>query len=105
MKIMTQIQHVNAANLAEAREVNLRLMEVDDVRNEHEASGYIGYFRVCIGGEWIDNTELEERRNEGVNYQAYIAHAQILAWRWLDHRNQKEDRMDVARREAWKTED
>jgi len=83
MKIMTQIQHVSAADLAEAREVNLRLMEVDDVRNEHERSGYIGYFRVCIGGEWIDNTELEERRNEGVNYPAYIEHAHQLAWAWV----------------------
>lgn len=102
---MTQIQHVNPANLEAAREVNLRLMAVDDVRDEHEASGYIGYFRACIGGEWIDNTELEARRYEGVNYPAYIAHAQTLAWQWLDKANGREDRMDVARREAWKTED
>lgn len=87
---MTQIQHVNPANLEAAREVNLRLMAVDDVRDEHEASGYIGYFRVCIGGEWIDNTELEARRYEGVNYPAYIDHAHTLAWQWVRKYNQQE---------------
>ena len=87
---MTQIQHVNPANLEAAREVNLRLMAVDDVRDEHEASGYIGYFRVCIGGEWIDNTELEARRYEGVNYPAYIDHAHKLAWQWVRKYNQQE---------------
>lgn len=87
---MTQIQHVNPANLEAAREVNLRFMAVDDVRDEHEASGYIGYFRVCIGGEWIDNTELEARRYEGVNYPAYIDHAHKLAWQWVRKYNQQE---------------
>ena len=90
MKIITQIQHVNPANLEAAREVNLRFMAVDDVRDEHEASGYIGYFRVCIGGEWIDNTELEARRYEGVNYPAYIDHAHKLAWQWVRKYNQQE---------------
>jgi len=77
--IETKVNRINPELLVLAREVNIRNMKVDNVRDAHLQSGYAGKYDVLLNGEWITSDELEERRHEGVNYPAYINHARELA--------------------------